>query len=191
MTEQVGVATRLAAAPPASLQELFTSFETYERDLDLLGLDDSQVVAGYRRNRLRLAVAWSALKVAIAVPFAALGVVVHIIPYEIVKQLAKKPTNEGIKATVKLLGCFASFVLVYAVLGVLAGRAYGPWVGVVVAIAAPLCGYITVWLTERVKGVGGLVDGYRTVRQRRDVIDSVLVHRKAVVAYADEALVAS
>jgi hypothetical protein len=60
-----------------------------------------------------------------------------------------------------------------------------------VAIAAPLCGYITVWLTERVKGVGGLVDGYRTVRQRRDVIDSVLVHRKAVVAYADEALVGS
>ncbi len=143
-------------------------------------MNDAQVVAGYSSGGLRLALAWSALKVLIALPFAAVGVVVHFIPFQIIKRLAKKPKNEGIKATVKLLGCFVSFVIVYAALGLIAGRAYGPWVGVLVVIAAPLCGYVAVRLIERVKRVGGLVDGYRTVKGRRDVLDSVMAHRKRV-----------
>ncbi len=184
MADQVGVASRLATFREtdrgAPLQDLLTSFESYERDLHLLGLNDAQVVAGYSSGGLRLALAWSALKVLIALPFAAVGVVVHFIPFQIIKRLAKKPKNEGIKATVKLLGCFVSFVIVYAALGLIAGRAYGPWVGVLVVIAAPLCGYVAVRLIERVKRVGGLVDGYRTVKGRRDVLDSVMAHRKRV-----------
>jgi hypothetical protein len=186
----VDVATRLAAAQeaaPESLDQLFADFATYERDLNLLGMDDGQLAAGSQRG-LRFSVLWSALKAVIAAPFAAIGVLVHVIPFQIMKRLAERPSNEGIKATVKLLGCFALFTLTYAVVGILVGRSFGPWAGFVAAVAAPLCGYVAVRLLERVKRIGGLVEGYRIVKRHRDVLDSVLARRAAVVVDARTAL---
>jgi glycerol-3-phosphate O-acyltransferase/dihydroxyacetone phosphate acyltransferase len=194
LAERVDVTERLARAEDgghqAAVQELRTAFDTYERDLNLLGLSDAQVAARYPVGRLRGALMWSALKVVVALPMAAVGVIVHVVPYQIVKQLAKKPTNEGMKATVKLLGCFALFTIVYAVLGVFIGRAVGPWAGLGAAVAAPLCGYVTVRLAERVARIGGLVEGYRTVKGRRAVLDTVFAHRTSVVDAAGAVLVA-
>jgi hypothetical protein len=144
-------------------------------------VNDAQLVAGSNRRRVRLSVLWSACKVLLALPFAVAGAIVHLIPFQIVKQVAKRPVNEGIKATVKLLGCFVLFVITYAVLGVLVGRAVGPWAGFVAAVAAPLCGYVAVRAIERVKRIGGVVEGYRALRLRRDVLASALTHRAAVV----------
>lgn len=45
------------------------------------------------------------------------------------KRVGAVPTNESIKATVKLLGCFVLFTLVYVVLGVVVGETWGPWAG--------------------------------------------------------------
>jgi glycerol-3-phosphate O-acyltransferase / dihydroxyacetone phosphate acyltransferase len=194
LADRVAMTERLARAEDGGhegeVQELLNAFETYERDLDLLGLSDAQVAARYPRRTLRVALAWSVLKVVVALPVAAVGVIVHVVPYQIVKQLAKKPTNEGMKATVKLLGCFALFTIVYALLGVLVGRAFGPWAGLGVAVAAPLCGYVTVRLAERITRIGGLVEGYRIVKGRRAVLDTVLAHRTSVVDAAAAVLVA-
>ena len=126
-------------------------------------------------------VAWSALKVLVALPFAVLGALVHIIPFQIMKQVGKRPTNEGIKATVKLLGCFVLFAATYAVVGVLVGRAYGAWAGLGAALAAPLCGFLTVRLLERVRRFGGVVEGYRIIKAHRNILGPVLAHRAAVV----------
>ena len=112
LADKVHVAARLAArqeACPEALGELLSDFALYERDLELLGVSDAQLVAGSQRHRVRLSVAWSALKVVVALPFAAIGALVHVIPFQIMKQVGKRPTNEGIKATVKLLGCFVLF----------------------------------------------------------------------------------
>ena len=194
LADQVSVAARLAATPKAvdgaPMQHLLTSFGAYEQDLDLLGLSDSQLVAGYSRGRLRLVLLWSALKVVIALPFAAIGVVVHVVPFQIMKQVAKKPTNEGSKATVKLLGCFVVFVTVYIVVGVVVGRAYGPWAGLLAALAAPLCGYAVVRLRERIERMGGIVEGYRRVKEHRDVLGSVIAHREVVTVDARRILLA-
>jgi glycerol-3-phosphate O-acyltransferase/dihydroxyacetone phosphate acyltransferase len=186
LSDRVQIAERLVRAEQkepggAPLQALLTAFGAYERDLDLLGLSDSQVAAHYPRGRLRGALIWSVLKVLVALPFAAIGLVVHVVPFQVMKQLSKRPTNEGMKATVKLLGCFASFTIVYAALGFLAGRSYGAWVGLLTAVSAPTCGYVTVRLAERVKRIGGLLEGYRTVRTRRAVLDTVFADRMSVV----------
>ena len=126
LADKVHVAACLAArqdAYPEALGELFSDFALYERDLELLGVSDAQLVEGSRRHRVRLTVAWSALKIVVALPFAAIGALVHVIPFQIMKQVGKRPANEGIKATVKLLGCFVLFAATYALLGVLVGRA--------------------------------------------------------------------
>ncbi len=140
---------------------------------------------------MKLALAWSILKVVVALPLAAIGAMVHVLPFQIMKQVAKKPTNEGIKATVKLLGCFVSFVVVYAVVGIVVGLAYGPLVGLIAAVAAPLCGYVAVRLIERVRRIGGIFEGYRTVKVRGGVLDTVLEHRQTVTMYARDLLVVS
>jgi 1-acyl-sn-glycerol-3-phosphate acyltransferase len=184
LADRVHVAARLAAEQdtcPESLQQLFLDFATYERDLELLGLSDAQLVAGSRRRRVGLPVAWSALKVLVALPFAALGALVHVIPFQIMKPVGKRPTNEGVKATVKLLGCFVLFAATYAVVGVLVGRAYGAWAGLGAALAAPLCGFLTVRLLERVRRFGGMVEGYRIIKAHRNILGSVLAHRATVV----------
>lgn len=94
------------------------------------------------------------------------------------------PANEGIKATVKLLGCFASFTLLYIALGVVFATQFGVAAGVAAALAAPACGYVAVLLSERVKRIGGAVAGARAVGSRHTVIDSVLAHRRSVVELA-------
>jgi hypothetical protein len=115
-----GLADRLAQVEEEKSDALARSlgaFATDQRDLDLLGLTDAQVAAKYPPARWRGALLVSVLKVLAALPPALLGIAVHLVPFQIVKQLAKRPRNEGMKATVKLLGCFAGFVIVYAALG--------------------------------------------------------------------------
>jgi 1-acyl-sn-glycerol-3-phosphate acyltransferase len=193
LSDRTEVVDRLAKAEEqpalaAALKSMSDCFTVYDRELRLLGLTDAQVVAYYSRGRLRLSLLWSLLKVLAALPFAAVGVVTHVIPFQIVKQLAKKPLNEGIKATVKLLGCFAAFVLVYAVAGYFVGRAEGIAAGLAVSLALPLCGYVTVRLGERIKRIGGLLEGYRTVSDRRAILSSVVAHRGAFVDAAQACL---
>jgi glycerol-3-phosphate O-acyltransferase / dihydroxyacetone phosphate acyltransferase len=185
LADKVDVAARLATkqeASPSASEDLFRVFAVYERDLNLLGVNDAQLAARFPRRRRRLAVLRSAFMVLVALPFAAIGALVHLVPFEIMKQVAKRPTNEGIKATVKLLGCFVLFALTYVVVGVLVGRAFGAWAGLAAAVAAPWCGYVAVRLGERVKRIGGVAEGYRMLKDRRSVVATALQHRAAVVA---------
>jgi hypothetical protein len=164
------------------------TFSRYERDLLLWGLSDAHVAGAHSRRRLLRPLLWSMAKVVVALPFAAIGFVVHIVPFQIVKQLAKRPTNEGIKATVKLLGCTALFAIVYAAAGVIVGRAYGVWAGLSVAAGVPACGYLSVRCAERVKQIGGLVQAYRTLSGRREVLRSVAADRSSFVSAVSCAL---
>jgi glycerol-3-phosphate O-acyltransferase/dihydroxyacetone phosphate acyltransferase len=168
--------------------ECNATFALYERDLELLGLSDAQVAATYPRGRLRLSLLWSVAKIVVALPLALIGFAVHLVPFQIVKRLAQKPTNEGIKATVKLLGCTAFFFIVYAVGGVVVGEAFGAWAGLVVATGAPACGYAWVRLLERVKGVSGVLEGYRALSGRRALLDSVASDRSHFVHATTRAL---
>jgi hypothetical protein len=181
MAERLSSAEHDDAAAP-SLDPLLVDFATYERDLDLLGLGDAQVAAAYPRGRLRRTLAWSLVKVACALPVAAVGVIVHVVPFQIVKRLSNRPANEGIRATIKLLGCTVLFSVVYVALGVVVGRVFGPWVGLAAAVLAPLCGYTALRLAERVKRIGGVLEGYRAVTGRRGgALDPVLADRRRVV----------
>jgi glycerol-3-phosphate O-acyltransferase / dihydroxyacetone phosphate acyltransferase len=176
---------RELAAGSGPTDDLFEAFARYERDLALLGLSDAQVCASYRSGRLRLMLVGALAKVAVAAPFAAVGAVVHVVPYQIVKRLGVLPTNEGMKATVKLLGCFASFSLLYIALGIVLGLEFGAPAGIGAFVAAPACGYVAVLFSERVKRLGGALAGARAVRTRRALIDTVLANRRAVVDLAE------
>jgi hypothetical protein len=116
-----------------------------------------------------------------------LGAVIHLVPYQVMKRVAKIPTNEGVKATVKLLGCFASFTLLYAGLGVLFAELFSPLAGLGAAVAGPISGYFTVRFSERFKRLGGALAGYRAAA-RRAMLSTVSEHRTDVVTAGRELL---
>ena len=106
---------------------------------------------GYRRRRARRL----ALLVA-AAPVAATGAVLHAVPYAVMKQVGKRPPNEGMRATVKLLGCFVLFTTMYTAIGVTVGRRRGALAGAAAFAAGPLSGYVTVRFAEEVSLAGGV-----------------------------------
>jgi 1-acyl-sn-glycerol-3-phosphate acyltransferase len=166
--------------------ELRRAFARYSEDLETVGLTDAQLVASYRGWWVGSLLAWSVVKIVLGAPFALAGAIVHFVPYEIIKQVAKTPTNEGIKATVKLLGCFATFSMLYAGIGVAFALNFGTWEGLVAGLGSAICGYVTVRFSERVKRVGGAVAGYRVVRHAR--LSTVRAHRGELVVAAQRLL---
>lgn len=184
--ERVMVALAAAqtdAAPDrrSPMDRLRSDLATYRRDLTLLGLGDAQVAASYRSGRPRRTFLLALVSVLAAIPFAAVGLVIHVVPYLAIKQASRIPTNDGMRATVKLLGCFFSFTCVYVALGVLVGDTYGAPVGLLVAVSVPICGYLTVRSTERIRSVGGAVEGFRAARLGDPMLSTLLADRAAVV----------
>ena len=183
LSDQIDIAERLAAADARrdstdDMAAMRAAFVSYERDLALLGLTDVQVSA---QPRLRWSLAWSVVKVVAALPLAVLGFAVHLVPFRIVKRVATRPTNEGMKATVKLLGCTTLFAVTYAAVGYLISlrpaRGWGSrrrW-------------FSPVRVCRRAAGRKGETDrrppcGFRILRDRQAVIATVIAHRVEVVS---------
>jgi 1-acyl-sn-glycerol-3-phosphate acyltransferase len=161
------------------------AYLSYRRDLTLMGLTDAQVTASYER-RHHAALAWSLTKVGLSLPAGLVGVVVHALPYQVMKRAGRIPRDESIKSTVKLVGCFFLFTIEYLVIAEVVRRKRGLLAALIAFVAAPLSGYAALRLSERLKSVGGLLEGARIVQSWRVVLPEVLAQRADVVRRAHE-----
>ena len=91
------------------------------------------------------------LALAAAAPVALIGAVVHIVPYQIVKQLARLPRGQSVKSTVKVLGSTVLFVSEWAALTAVAWHKRGGLAAATTAVAAPLSGYVAVRFAETIR----------------------------------------
>lgn len=167
---------------------LRSALARYRQELSLLGLDDSRIAASAGRPHLWPALGWPVAKAVVATPVALVGTAIHIVPYEVVKRLARIPDNDGMRATVKLLGCFAGFTTVYAITARMVGRRLGRPMGVLAFVVGPASGYVTVHFFERLQRIGGVIEATRVTRGRRTTLAALLSSRAAVVEAADELL---
>jgi 1-acyl-sn-glycerol-3-phosphate acyltransferase len=174
----------------ATMDSLRSAYREYRRDLDLCGLSDAQVAAGYRSGSLRRQFLVAMGKVALVAPLAAVGALIHVVPYQLVKVAAGMQTNVSVRSTVKLIGSFFLYLATYVTLGVVVGRAAGALAGLLAAVAAPTCGYLTLRMTERLRRMGGARRGFRLSRDRQRAVGAMLADRNAVVEAA-RALVAA
>lgn len=156
----------------------------YGQELAMLGVDDGLVAASAGPAQRRTLLAWPVVKAVAATPVALVGTVVHIVPYEVVKRVARIPDNDGMRATVKLLGCLAGFTTVYAVIARMVGRRMGRPMGALAFALGPASGYVTVHFFERLQRIGGVVEATRLARGRRPTLTSVLARRAAVIEAA-------
>ena len=184
IADVLGAAPGRAVRRSVALRTLDDAFDTYQARLSLLGLTDAQVAASHPSDRVPWLVASSLAVMILTLPLAAFGVVVHVIPYEIVKQVARLPRNEGIRSTAKLLGCLLLFPVTYAAVGVVVGSRFGPLAGAAAALAAPVGGYLAVRLSERVRRTDLAIEGARLARRRGRLSHSLRIDRAAVVTAA-------
>jgi 1-acyl-sn-glycerol-3-phosphate acyltransferase len=189
LARELSVAAARAEDGTADLAgELRARTERYEQDLAVLGIDDDLVATGLSAGGYRRRLGGSVVATALAFPVAAFGAVFHAVPYLFVKQVAKRPKNEGMKATIKLLGCTSLFVTGYVTFGILVGRRKGVLAGVAAAAAAPAAGYVTVRFAERLQQVGGVAQASTVLRERHDLVPALLAERAGVVAAATSLL---
>ncbi len=142
------------------------------------------MAASYRSGTLRSQYLAALAKVALAAPPAALGAVIHAVPYLLVRVAASVPANRSVRATVKVVGSFFLYAATYAAVGVLVGRTWGPIPGLLAAGAAPVCGYLALRLAERVHRIGGARQGVRLAREQPRLLEAVVADRAAVVGLA-------
>ncbi len=199
---EVGLAERRAVAQAmhaaeidegryAAMESLAMAYDAYRRDLDLLGLDDSQVAASYRSGRVWPSLVTSAAAVVVALPFAVVGAAIHVIPYGLVKVASLTPSNEGMRATVKVVASLFLYVATYVTVGVVAVQLVGTLWGVLAAIGAPVCGYVAVRTVERARAVRAAVAGRRTMLRLGPTSASVLANRQSVCEAASSVLASS
>ena len=172
----------------AALELLGRADTSYRELLEVVGLSDAQVAADYGSGRLRWNLARAVAAVVVALPFAVVGAVVHAVPYGVVKVAGRVPHNVGMRATVKVLGSFFLYALTYVAVGVAVAGSWGAGWGLVAAVAAPACGYVTLRTVERLHRMGGAIAGYRAVRAGGPVSDLLRSRRAAVVGAAMDVL---
>lgn len=176
-------------APSPSLGAVRSAAVAYRAAMVAAGLDDrvdDRLVASARSARSTPAVqlASTALVVASGAPMALPGAVVHAVPYEAIKRLARRPANRSMRATVKLLGCFTAFNAVYVVAAVLVGRRRGWRAGLAAFVAGPLSGWITLRYAEAVHRRGASVALTRRLRRFGGALPPLVAQREALRAGA-------
>jgi hypothetical protein len=167
-----------------AMTPLRRAYADYRRHLDGSGLDDAQVAARYGPGRLRWDLVVALAKLLATLPPALIGAAIHVVPYQVAKRISRAQDNEGMRATVALVACVFLFAAVYLVLGVVVGTNYGFGFGLIAAVGAPVCGYLTVGLAERLRRVTRAVAGYRSVRDRGADMAALRAQRAEVVGAA-------
>ena len=177
----LSAAAQRGPAAAADVTELTATSERYESDLCLLGLSDDDLARGLTPADYKRRIGRSVFTAALTAPLAAIGAVIHLVPYQIMKQVGRRP-SEGMRATVKLLGCTALFTAVYSAIGIRAGRRRGLLAGLAGFLLGPLSGYVTVRWAERMDRLGGLAQARAVMAERGDLLGDLAARRADVVA---------
>jgi glycerol-3-phosphate O-acyltransferase/dihydroxyacetone phosphate acyltransferase len=173
---------------PDGFGRLWAEAQAYRHDLAVAGLDDETVTAGASAVRWRAELVRSGAKVALAAPVSVVGVGVHALPYGIIRAVGSRSANVGMRATVKLLGCFGLFGLTYAALAVAVGLRRGPRAGLAVLVGAPISGWVALRSSERLARMGGAARTLDALRHHRATRAALAARRAAVVAEAERFL---
>jgi 1-acyl-sn-glycerol-3-phosphate acyltransferase len=141
----------------------------YEAGLRRLGLRDDHVAARYPAASVGAFLAGTLSLLLFWLPFAALGILLNGIPYQVVRLLSLRTASADLPATYKLLGGFVFYPLAWAGEAALAALALGPGAGVGVLLLGPLTGYAAMLFHERYEHLIEESAAYllRLVRRRR------------------------
>lgn len=141
------LARRWAEGTDDERSRAIAAFQTFAARMDALGVQDPWSVLA---PDVRGTVARTAGALALA-PLALVGAVFAWVPYRLVRPVARRLAggHDDVVGTAKALVGALVLGLTYAAEAVAAAAWQGPWIGVGVAVVAPLSGYVALRFDER------------------------------------------
>ncbi|MGI9528212.1 MAG: 1-acyl-sn-glycerol-3-phosphate acyltransferase [Acidimicrobiia bacterium] len=189
----VGLAERerLAAMldDSADAQSVEDAMETYQADLDALGMDDRAYVGGLNRYSV---FSWYLIKTLVIglllLPFALVGLFINAIPMAIVWLIGRAKVADAMMATIKPMGALLAFVITWSVVLWWVFANLGVEAMAAVLILLPVYLFALIAWFERLVLLGRAIRGFAKSRSAKDVFDQVAEHRRAVVESVAQAV---
>ncbi len=178
---------RLRERHPERVAAAAEAVREYDRLLRAFGLRDDQVAAAYPPSPVLRFVVQTLLRLLLHLPVAAVGTLLNYPIYRIVGPLVRRLTRDPDQvATLKVIGALILFPLAWIAEGWLAGRYFGPWIGIAVALAAPLIGYGALLFHDRRIVFWHEARAYLILRTRKRLAAELKGRREAVLRQVEE-----
>ncbi len=186
LSDQERLARRLRQAPPHTRARIMDAVARYNLDLDLTGLRDHQIAAGYTPLQVLTGFARTALIVAVLAPLWVPGLIVNVVPYQLANLSGLAMRNPVMKGTLRVLVALAVFPITWAIVLLLAD-VETLWIGAGLLALMPLAGVVAAGIMERLVRALRAWRGWLGLVERRALLDEVRVDRDRLLALVDEA----
>lgn len=173
---------------PEKVQAVEGAVREYDRLLKAFGLRDDQVAAAYSPNPVIRFVATTILRLLVHLPLAAVGTVLNVIPFWLVRLVAWAVRRHPDQvATYKVFGGLILYPLAWLVEGIVAARWMdSAWLGALVFLLGPLTGYAAMLFRERGEVFWNEAWAFLFLRTRRRLASELKARRSAVFQEVDE-----
>ncbi|MCI0548947.1 MAG: 1-acyl-sn-glycerol-3-phosphate acyltransferase [Candidatus Rokubacteria bacterium] len=168
---------------PARLHRLRGQVTRYARILELAGLDGAPAAAPPSPFAIGRYVLREGLALFLGLPLALVGVIVHGVPYQLTALAVRIARPEAdVVATIKILGAFLIYPLVWIAEAIAVERLLGPWALVVFCLLLVPVGFFALSWSERLSRVMREGRAWARLLRRRDLRAHLIGEREAIRA---------
>ena len=179
---------------PEEVHRLVEAVQIYDQRLEDLRLEDEQVAANYPASGVLRFVTKSLFLLLLRLPLAALGTVIHFVPFHLASRVARwRVETDDVLSTYKILASMVFYPLTWIALATVGGVYLGWPAGLALLIVSPLSGILALRYHERhghflrqARAFLLLKSGRRGVEDLRPLRERVLEGVRELVAVVGE-----
>ena len=173
----------LSAREPERVAAVAEAVRRYDRLLSVCRLSDAQVATDYPVSPALRFVAGSILRLVLHLPLAAVGILLNVVPYQVVGWIAHREGRKAAdqEATYKLVGSMVLYPLFWGAEAALAGWCWGAVAAAGAALAAPVAGWSALRFLEGGERFLREARAFLVLRTRRDLRRELRERRAEVV----------
>lgn len=173
----------LSAREPERVAAVAEAVRRYDRLLSVCRLSDAQVATDYPVSPALRFVAGSILRLVLHLPLAAIGILLNVVPYQVVGWIAHREGRKAAdqEATYKLVGSMVLYPLFWGAEAALAGWCWGAVAAAGAALAAPVAGWSALRFLEGGERFLREARAFLVLRTRRDLRRELRERRAEVV----------
>lgn len=177
----------LRARHPERVAAVAGAVREYDRLLHAFRLRDDQVAAAYPPSPVLRFVVRSLFRLLIHLPVAIVGTILTWPVYRLVGAIVRRATRDPDQvATLKLFGALILFPLAWIAEGWLVGHYLGTWIGVALALTAPLTAYGALLFHDQRLIFWREARAYLLLRTRKRLAAELKARRETVLREVEE-----
>lgn len=185
--DREALAARLGATPPAARARVLRAVADYQLELDVAGVRDRELVAGFQPRRLLERLVLTAVVGFVLLTFAAVGVLANAVPAALVALAGRSVAAPVTKGTVRVLTAAIAFPVGWAVVAWL--TVDGLWAILFAMAVFAVTGLVAVRGVELALGLVRHLDAWQLLQDRRGLLGEARARRAEAVDAVRQELV--